>query len=167
MATILSDVPPGVLKVLSRSIGDPYGIAENAIEGAVSGALAGAIAHRLSGNEKATSKKKAIKEGAKLGALHGAVGKVVSRIPGEAIRERRSDSGSAFKRLLVSEDSPLGSFYKKDIGREVGSMHKSMAKGERVLRNIYTYNRMRTAIKEEMKKKKQVNKIEHSIKEIK
>jgi len=166
MATILSTIPEGVLRVLSRSVGNPYGIAENAIEGAIGGAILGGIAQRLAPDSKHTPKQ-AMKAGAKLGATHGALGKILSRIPGEAIREKVTDGGSAFKRMLYAGDSPgtrhLSEFMQSDLNRRLNPLNKGMEKAEKVVRSVYTYNRVKTAIRERLEREKKTRKIHHTI----
>ena len=166
MATILSQIPEGVQRVLARSTGDAYGIAENAIEGALTGGMVGAITSRLYGDKKKTIDTKSIKDGAKLGALHASLGKVLSNVPGESVRESYRPK-SAFGQVFYDSDTILGSML-REPGRMAGSsVKRAMSKAEKVLRNIYTFNRMKTAVKERLKDANKVPKTEHRIKVIK
>jgi hypothetical protein len=163
--SILSVIPEGVARVMARSLGDPYGIAENALEGAVSGGAIGALTHRLYGDKKKVIDKESITSGAKLGALHGAIGKIISRIPGEAVLEDRLSSRSPLAKLFGSESSRFWN----DIGAhsDAHRTHKAMSGAEKVVRNVYTFNRMKTAIKEQMRAGKHIPKVQHNIKAIK
>jgi len=132
----------------------------------LSGAILGGIAQRLA-PESSHSTKGAMKEGAKIGAFQGALGKIFSRIPGEAVREKITDGGSAFKRMLYSGDSPgmsgISNFMQSDLNRRLKPLNKGMEKTEKVLRNIFTYNRVKTAIRERLEKEKKTHKIHHTI----
>tara|TARA_R110000851_G_scaffold292317_1_gene446727 strand:- start:954 stop:1454 length:501 start_codon:yes stop_codon:yes gene_type:complete len=166
MATILSQIPEGVQRVLARSVGDAFGIAENALEGAVAGGLIGAITSRLYGDKKKTADTKSIKDGAKMGAMHGVVGKVISNIPGNLVTEaHRPDS--TFGQLVFDSDTAIGSILRNRANSAGKSVKYPMAKAEKILRSAYTFNRMKTIVKERLKDANQVKKTQHIIKAIK
>jgi hypothetical protein len=163
MGSLLSAIPSGVYNVAARAVGDPVGIAENALEGAVTGGIVGALTSRLYGDKKKAIDKETIRDGAKLGALHGAIGKILSRIPGETYREKQKGTSEAIGYMMPG----LADYLDMRAGHRAGSIHKDMAKAESVVRNVYNFNRMKTVVKERMKASARVPKTQHNIKVIK